>query len=227
MSKHHEDEFRELAAGYFQGRITRRRFIQQATKLGISAALLSRIAPSAFAADANLVDSSPEVPDEAPITKERVEFLKSKPYKGTTINVMVLKATVGDGLKYHAPRWEKQTGGKVNVAEVPIDTLHQQIFSDLSTGLGRYDAYMTGAWFYGDFFTGKEPYIVEIEPFLKDPKTPYWDPNEFLPAMKKLYTWQGKLYGVLFDADAQILYYRRDILEQPGPRKEVQRQAGL
>src|SRR5438477_13005579 len=88
MSKHHEDEFRELAAGYFQGRITRRRFIQQATKLGISAALLNRIAPSAFAADANLLDSSPEVPDEAPITKERVEFLKSKPYKGTTINVM-------------------------------------------------------------------------------------------------------------------------------------------
>jgi multiple sugar transport system substrate-binding protein len=128
MSKHHEDEFRELAAGYFQGRITRRRFIQQATKLGISAALLSRMAPSAFAADANLLDSSPEVPGEAPITKERVEFLKSKPYKGTTINVMVAKLTVGDGLKYHVPRWEKQTGGKVNVAEVPIESLHQQIF---------------------------------------------------------------------------------------------------
>jgi ABC-type glycerol-3-phosphate transport system substrate-binding protein len=28
--------------------------------------------------------------------------------------------------------------------------------------------------------------------------------------MKRLYTWQGKLYGVLFDADAQILYYRKD-----------------
>ena len=30
--------------------------------------------------------------------------------------------------------------------------------------------------------------------------------------MKRLYTWQGKLYGVLFDADAQILYYRKDVL---------------
>jgi len=226
MSKHHEDEFRELAAGYFQGRITRRRFIHQATKLGISAALVSRMLPATYAAGANLLDSSPEVPNEAPITKERIEFLKSKPYKGTTINVMVLKATVGDGLKYHVPRWEAQTGGKVNVAEVPIDTLHQQIFSDLSTGLGRYDTYMTGAWFYGDFFTGKEPYIVEIEPFLKDPKYPYWDPNEFMPAMKKLYEWQGKLYGVLFDADAQILYYRRDVLSNPDHGKKFKDKVG-
>ena len=177
--------------------------------------LLSRIAPPTFAASENLADSSPTAPYEALITKERIESLKSKPYKGTTINVLVLKATVGDGVKYHVPHWEEQTGGKVNVAEVPIDTLRQQIFSDLTTGLGRYDTYVTGAWFYGDFFTGKEPYIVEIEPFLKDPKYPYWDPNEFIPAMKKLYEWQGKLYGVLVDADAQILYYRRDVLSNP------------
>jgi multiple sugar transport system substrate-binding protein len=227
MPNHHsEDEFRELAAGFFQGRISRRYFIRQATKLGISAALLSRIAPPTFAASENLVDSSPTAPYEALITKERIEFLKSKPYKGTTINVLVLKATVGDGVKYHVPHWEEQTGGKVNVAEVPIDTLHQQIFSDLTTGLGRYDTYMTGAWFYGDFFTGKEPYIVEIEPFLKDPKYPYWDPNEFIPAMKKLYEWQGKLYGVLFDADAQILYYRRDVLSNPAHGKKFKDKLG-
>src|SRR5215469_14916831 len=227
MSQHHsEKEFKELVAGYFGGRITRRRFIQQAAKLGISAALLSRIVPATYAAGENLVDSAPESPNESPITKERIEFLKSKPYKGVTINVLVLKATVGDCLKYHAPKWSDLTGGHVNVAEAPIDTLHQQIFSDLSTGQGRYDAYMTAAWFYGDFFTGKEPYILEIEPFLQDPKYPYWDPNEFLPAMKKLYTWQGKLYGVLFDADAQILYYRRDQLESPDNQKKFKDKLG-
>ena len=226
MSKHNEDAFRELAAGYFQGRITRRRFIQQATKLGISTALLGRMLPATYAAGANLVDSSPEAPNESPITKERIEFLKTKPYKGTTINVLVLKATVGDCLKYHAPKWSEETGGHVNVAEVPIDTLHQQIFSDLSTGLGRYDTYMTGAWFYGDFFTGKEPYIIEIEPFLKDPKYSYWDPNQWIPAMKQLYTWQGKVYGVLFDGDCQILYYRKDIFEKPENQQKFKEKLG-
>ena len=141
-----KDRFEELSAGFLAGRISRRHFIGQAAKLGISAALLSRIVSyRGDAAESNLLDSSPDYPNEAPITKERIAFLKTKPFQGQTINIMVLKATVGDGLKYWVPKWEEETGGKVNVAEVPIDTLHQQIFSDLSTGLGKYDAYMTGA----------------------------------------------------------------------------------
>lgn len=227
MSGHHsEEEFKKLAAGYFQGRITRRRFIRKATKLGISAALLSRIIPATYPAGENLVESAPEAPNESPITKERIEFLKSKPYKGTTINALVLKATVGECLKYHVPKWEEETGGKVNVAEVPIDALHQQILSDLTTGAGRYDTYMTGAWLYGDFFTGEEPYIVEIEPFLKDPKYPYWDSNDWLPAIKRLYTWEGKLYGVFFDADGQILYYRKDAFEKPENQQKFKEKLG-
>ena len=120
MSKQREDEFRELTAGFFQGRITRRRFIQQATKLGISAALLSRMVPATYAAGENLVDSSPEAPNESPITKERIEFLKTKPYKGTTINVLVAKLTVGDCVKYYAPKWAEETGGHVNIAEINV-----------------------------------------------------------------------------------------------------------
>jgi multiple sugar transport system substrate-binding protein len=223
-----EEQFSELAAGFRAGRIGRRQFIAQAAKLGISVTLLSRVLAggSARAADDDVVESSPDYPNESPITKERIAFLKSKPYKGTTINVLVLKATVGDGLKYWVPKWEEETGGKVNVAEVPIDTLHQQIFSDLSTGLGKYDTYMTGAWFYGDFFVPKEPYIIPIEPFLKDPKYPKWNPDDWIPAMRNLYSWQGKVYGVLFDGDAQILYYRKDVLSNPDNQKKFKDKLG-
>jgi multiple sugar transport system substrate-binding protein len=206
-----EEEFSELMSAFFQGRMTRRRFICRATKLGLSAALVSRIVPASFAADDNLLESSPAAPNESPITRERVEYLKSKPYKNTTINVMVIREAVGNCVEYHAPRWEEETGAHVNIAKIPIDTLHQEIFADIK-GPAQYDAYQPAAWFYGDFFTAQEPAIVEIAPFLKDPRYPYWNPDEFLPALKRLYTWQGKLYGVLFDADAQILYYRKDVL---------------
>ena len=193
---HSKDKFEELSAGFLAGRISRRHFIGQAAKLGISAALLSRIVSlQAYAAEGDLLDSSPDYPNEAPITKERIEFLKTKPYKGQTINILVLKATVGDGLKYWVPKWEEETGGKVNVAEVPIDTLHQQIFSDLQT-THRYDAYMTGAWFYGDYFVPKEPYIIEVGPYLKDPKYPTWNPDDWIPAMKTLYSWKEKVYEI-------------------------------
>jgi multiple sugar transport system substrate-binding protein len=206
------DEFKELAAAFSQGKISRRRFIRQALKLGFSAGLIGRAVSMAIAGTDNLLDSSPLAPNESPITTQRVEYLKSKPYQDTTINVMVLRSAVGDCVEYHAPRWEEETGAHINITKVPIETLHQQIFEDLTKGRGEYDAFQTAAWFYGDFFVSEEPYIIEIAQFIEDPKFPYWDPGQFLPAMKRLYTWQGKLYGVLFDADAQILYYRKDVL---------------
>ena len=209
--KNSEEEFNELVTLFFQGRMTRRRFIRRAAQLGLSAALVSQLASVSFAAGDDILESSPAAPNESPITRERAEYLQSNPYKNTTINVMVIRSAVGDCVEYHAPRWEEETGGHVNITKVPIDTLHQEIFADLK-GPAQHDAYQTAAWFYGDFFTSDEPAIVEVAPFLKDPKYPYWDPDQFLPAIKRLYTWQGKLYGVLLDADAQILYYRKDVL---------------
>jgi multiple sugar transport system substrate-binding protein len=220
-----KEEFNELVIAFFQGRMTRRRFIHRAAQLGLSAALVSRIVPASFAAGDNFLESSPVASNESPITRERVEYLQSKPYKNTTINVMVLRSAVGDCVEYHAPRWEEETGAHVNIAKIPIDTLHQEIFADLK-GPGQYDAYQTAAWFYGDFFTSDEPDIVEIAPFVKDPKYPYWDPDQFLPAMRRLYTWQGKLYGVLFDADAQILYYRKDVLGNADYQEKFKRKFG-
>jgi multiple sugar transport system substrate-binding protein len=227
MSLHNsEKEYRKLATEFFKGKITRRQFIERSARLGLSAALLGRILSNACASADSLVDSSPLAANESPVTKERIDDLKSKPYKDVTINVMALRSAVGDCLEYHAPRWEEETGANVNVTKISIETLHQQIFADLSTGAGQYDAYQTAAWFYGDFFTPAEPYIVEITPFLQDPRYPYWDPAEFLPAMKRLYTWQGKLYGVLFDADAQILYYRKDVLQNTRYQEKFKSQLG-
>ena len=207
-----EEKFRELRAEFFRGKITRRRFIQQSARLGFSAALLSRMVSTSYANADNLVDSSPVAPNESPVTKERIEYLKSKPYKDVTINVMALRSAVGDCLEYHAPRWEEETGAHVNVTKISIETLHQQIFSGSRPALASMMPFKPLPGFTEISSHRRSHAIIEITPFLKDPKYPYWDPDQFLPAMKRLYTWQGKLYGVLFDADAQILYYRKDVL---------------
>jgi multiple sugar transport system substrate-binding protein len=227
MSQHHsEEDFRDSTGADPENKISRRRFVRRAAQIGLSAALLSRLVPASRAANNNLVDSSPLAPNESPVSQERIEYLKSKPYKDVFINVMALRDAVGNCLEYHTSRWEEQTGGHINITKVPIDTLHQEIFSDLKSGTGQYDAYQTAAWFYGDFFTGGEPLIAEIAPFLQDPRYPFWDPDQFLPAIKRLYTWQGKLYGVLFDADAQILYYRKDVLANAAYQEKFKSKLG-
>ena len=35
------------------------------------------------------------------------------------------------------------------------------------------------------------------------------------PALRSLHSWDGVGYGVLNDADGQVLYYRRDVLNDP------------
>ena len=77
----------------------------------MSAAVLAKLTQPSRAA-ANLIDSDPISPNELPITPERVAFLKTKPYKGTTINVLVAKLTVGDCVKHYAPLWRKRQEGK-------------------------------------------------------------------------------------------------------------------
>ena len=223
--KNSTEELNKLLTAFFQGRMSRRRFIHRSAQLGLSTALASHLATSFAAADEHLLESSPRTPNESQVTQERLEYLRSKPYQDKTINVMVIRSAVGDCVEYHAPRWEEETGAHVNITKVSIETLHQEIFADLK-GPGQYDAYQTAAWFYGDFFTSDQPAIVEIAPFLQDPKYPFWDPDQFLPAIKTLYTWQGKLYGVLFDADAQILYYRKDVLANAGYQEKFKTKLG-
>jgi len=160
------------------------------------------------------------------MTPERKAWLATNPYKGVTVRILTLKATVSQPLFILGRKWEKETGGKVEVVEVPLAAFHQKIFTDLITGMGEYDAFLTASWYYGDYFSAVEPYIIPIEKFMKDPRFPQWDPDTVLPAIKKLLTWGGKWYGIPNDNDGQVLYYREDILTNPEYRKRFKAEFG-
>ena len=89
MANRYDDEnSSDVVRDYLRGRISRRQFVVRGAQLGLSAAVLAKLTQPTRAA-ANLIDSDPVAPYKSPITPERVAFLKTKPYKGTTINVMV------------------------------------------------------------------------------------------------------------------------------------------
>ncbi|MBA7496265.1 hypothetical protein ES702_06864 [subsurface metagenome] len=149
------------------------------------------------------------------MTRERTEFLKTKPYRGITIKVLSLKANISETAVHFAKQWNELTGGNCRVVSVPFAAFHQKVFMDLVTGRGEYDAFINGDWFYGDYFLPEKPYIISIEQFMDDPKYPEWDPESLLPALQTVYKWNGKWYGVPNDCDSHVMYYRRDILTNP------------
>ena len=52
------------------------------------------------------------------------------------------------------PIFEELSGATVNIALVPISELYTKIFLDLRNGTGQYDAFMVGAFWYGDIVGG-------------------------------------------------------------------------
>lgn len=138
-----------------------------------------------------------------------------QPFEGSEITVLTLdsgpKGGISGPLMAFRPVWEELTGGKVDVALVPITDLYAKMMLDLRQGTGLYDGIIVGAFFYGDLVGGN--FMIPIDDYLESDEHPQWSYDVMPASLKNLHTWQDVGYGVLNDADGQVLYYRRDMLE--------------
>jgi len=161
---------------------------------------------------------------EASAAKGSVDF------SGASITIATLAGgtdgAVSGGLYYYRDAWEKETGGKVNIAEVPFGQMATKIKIDLITGAGKYDAFVACGTLYGDYLAGN--YIIPLETYYNDKtgKFPKWNIDDMAPAQAALYKWGGKLYGVLYDADGWIVYGVKTAFENPESKKKFKAKYG-
>lgn len=148
--------------------------------------------------------------------------------QGKTITV----ATLGQGARggisgtvyFWRPAFEAATGAKLEIVEVPFAQLQTTIPTDFLTGQNTYDAIITGSWFYGDNISNG--WIQPIDKWIGDARFPAWNPKDMAPSLAALYQWGGKQYGATDDGDAQLFYYRRDILSDPKWQEEYKKATG-
>ncbi|MGQ9627401.1 MAG: ABC transporter substrate-binding protein [Anaerolineae bacterium] len=122
------------------------------------------------------------------------------------------------------PMFEKLTGATYDVVEIPFAELREKIFTDLQTGTGTYDIMINCSMYYGDYIYND--WIVPIDDYMKDPNMPKWEPESINPYTAALYQWGGKWYGGNNDHDAQVLYYRRDIIGDPEWQAKFEEEMG-
>ncbi len=157
-------------------------------------------------------------------------FAQKANFKGVTVTIAVLaggtSGAISGPLYYYRDAWQKETGGKVNIAEIPFSEMASKIKTDLITGAGRYDAFVACANLYGDYIAGN--FIIPIDKFYNDKsgKFPKWNMDDETPAQAALYKWGGKMYGILLDSDGWLVYGNRDAFENPEAKKKFKEKYG-
>jgi multiple sugar transport system substrate-binding protein len=151
-----------------------------------------------------------------------------KPFEGVeisvTVNVGGPKGGISGPLHAFRPIWEELSGGTLNVVEIPFAEHYTKMMLDLRNGTGEYDAFMVGAFWYGDI--APAGYAFPIDDLMESGEYPQWTYDSMPPALQTLHKWGGESFGVLNDADGQVLYYRRDVLNDPKWQEEFKAATG-
>ena len=135
---------------------------------------------------------------------------EAKKYAGTTLTVEWqggLQAL--DPLNFSGPLWERLTGIKIKVVEVPLTEVFSKIVLDYRSGTGTYDVVdVVPAW------TSDLVQMGALEPLDR-----YVDRFGYREELRKIapvfrdnwMTFGGKIYALPDDGDVLVLYYRKDL----------------
>lgn len=149
----------------------------------------------------------------------------AKQYAGTTLNVFYEAGLQPlDPKTFTGPMWEELTGIKINVIESPVDEMFTKTMQAHRAGSGAYDVLnvipnqmpdlaVAGALEPLDEYVDKYGYREELQGI-----APVYRDNQMMV--------EGKIYGFPDDGDVLVLYYRKDIFEDPETMAEFKAKFG-
>ncbi len=138
----------------------------------------------------------------------------AKQYSGAEISIVWEAGLQSlDPLNFSGPKWEELTGIKVKVIEVPTAEMFTKILQEHRAGTGAYDALNVIPSWMPDLV--KAGALEELDAYV--------DKYGFRDELQKIaptyrdnqMTVDGKIYGFPDDGDLFVLYYRKDLFEDP------------
>lgn len=128
------------------------------------------------------------------------------------VTLRIGQSSVGNGLpqlKGELAAWEKLTGNKVDIVNVPQSTtddlaLYEQQLAAGSSSMDVYQMDIIWPGLLGSFMVDLKKYIPES------------DLSHFFPRMLENNTSDGKLVAIPWFTDAGLLFYRTDLLQKYG-----------
>ncbi|MCS7221545.1 MAG: extracellular solute-binding protein [Anaerolineae bacterium] len=134
------------------------------------------------------------------------------------------RGPISGPLYFWRKKFEELTGATYDIVEIPFAELREKIFTDFQTGAHNYDVIINCSNWYGDAILND--WIQPIDKYFDDPRMPKWDRDSIAPAVANLMKWGDTWYGTNYDHDAQVLYYRKDIIGDPKWQAEFEKEKG-
>jgi ABC-type glycerol-3-phosphate transport system substrate-binding protein len=108
-----------------------------------------------------------------------------------------------------SPKWEQQTGNKVNWVVLEENVLRQRVTTDIATNGGQFDVMTIGS--YEAPIWGKQNWLAPM-----DNLPASYDVNDIFPSVRAALSTGGKLYAVPFYAESSFTMYRKDLFDAAG-----------
>jgi len=186
-------------------RVSRRKLLQ-GTALGLTAAAV--VAPAIVGVPRAI--GAPRILGQA------------KQFAGQTVTVAGIAGPLVTGpIKKHWQEWGDRTGARVEVNEFPYAELIDKIRASFAAGQHIGDLIQFGAPWMADIMGGGHllPVPEEIKQKL--------ELDDVVPINREwLLSWGGTMYGIPYDGDYHICYYRRDILGNPDYQRRFKEKYG-
>jgi multiple sugar transport system substrate-binding protein len=205
------------------GRIDRRTFVRRAMALGVSLGVAGQMLR---AVPAGAQDASPAAGGAggAPIVAQPGSG--DPAWAGKSITVQAIDDSVLIPWNEVRAEFEAATGATATIVPDPIGEAFPRLLEDAVSQSNRFDAAMIGMWWLGELVAGQ--FIMPYDEFYDDTsgKFPQFTFEDELPGMQALRMYDGKKYVVPYDADGQVLYYRRDLLSDPAHMEAYKTETG-
>jgi multiple sugar transport system substrate-binding protein len=195
-------------------KIDRRGFIRGAAALGISGSSVSYFLKAAEVRAQDGTPATTGAAQTAPVVATPCSGDQCL-WAGKEITVQCIDDSVKIPYFEVRDEFEAATGAKVTIVADPIGEAFPKLLEDAANGTNQFDAAMIGMWWLGELVAGD--YILPFDDYYADTsgKFPQYNFDDELPGMRRLRVYDDKKYVVPYDADGQVLYYRRDILTDP------------
>jgi len=144
---------------------------------------------------------------------------QQRPFEGQTVTVAV-GSFMSSGVNMFKDEWEKRTGAKLQVVEIPFGDLYQRLFASFTTGAGEFDVAIYAANWIPEFAANKNILSLEQRYAAKD----NW--GDVLDKTQRIMYVGTERYSVPLDGDVLMGYYRKDALENDAHKQKFKAKYG-